>query len=503
MKMCHYRSLFPSRCKQAAENRCARRAIAIFLVAATLVFLSPRATSADALTFARAGDDAVATLLDVYYAGQGHWRLCDNSACPRSNGDWGADSATNILYLRWSLTRDPKIRSVVAEVAAAGPQYPPPCPKQPCPWWSDTPSWDALTLTREFEILGGDAPQTLDRARTAFDYAAKSTAFIGGKCPEIPYQLPRPSRNDTKTLESGSNLTKAALLLFEATENRIYLDSAIRRYAADRQYFLDPQIPLYTVNLHDNGRECVQEPRDFFASVNGNMIWSGLRLWRITGEKHYFDEAVATARAVDTMLSDSRGIFADLGGPNDVAEPLVEAMYVLATDVKLSFAREWILRNAAAALSARAANGTFSRFFDGPPQEEASIWETNGGLALQVAAAALSPDQGSVSTETWAAAKPAPALEKAPIILSFNGSGIAFVGTIGEPWEAEHLRVFIDNVETVDRTGMWQNHDMPLSHTVRFAWRWPSPGEHTVRIEPPLSASGQSNDLHLHSVVLP
>jgi hypothetical protein len=64
--------------------------------------------------------------------------------------------------------------------------------------------------------------------------------------------------------------------------------------------------------------------------------------------------------------------------------------------------------------------------------------------------------------------------------------GIALVGTLGEHCcEAGHARVFIDGAETVDTTGIWQNKScsgISLANTVLFAWRWPTPGRHTIQI---------------------
>jgi hypothetical protein len=184
-------------------------------------------------------------------------------------------------------------------------------------------------------------------------------------------------------------------------------------------------------------------------------------------------------------LSDGRGVFADLQGENDVVEPLVEAMYDLAADENLTFAREWILRNAGAALSGRAPDGTFARFFDGPWQSATSVWESNGGLALQIAAAALAPEATPAEVHAWKnghfVGDPVTTL---PATIQFDGSGIALIGTISEECQRDHLRVFIDGVETFDQTGMWQNANMPKGDSVLFAWRWPESGAHTIRIEP-------------------
>jgi hypothetical protein len=475
---------------------CALLVAVIFFVEASSV-----ARAAVLPTFSSAGADATATLLDVYYAGKGMWRTCNQAACRTSDSDWGADSATFTLFLRWSTTHGSKLAAIASDLLAAGPRYPERCTSRPCPAWSDTPSWDAVAFMREAQMLGGD-PTAVSRAEAAFHYATASAAFEGGACPSIPYQLPQPSRHRVKTLETDANLIKAGILLYRATREGSYLGDALQRYAADRKYFLDSAVPLYTVHVLDENGACTQTARRFFASVNGNMIWNGIQLWQLTQRREFYDEAIATARAVDAALSDDRGIFVDLQGENDVVEPLVEAMYDLAKNERLAFARTWILRNAAAALSARAADGTFSRFFDGPPQRTTSIWESNGGLALEIAAAGLEPDGSPISDGGWRAGRIAGViLTELPATIAFEGSGIALVGTIGASCETAHLRVFVDGVETFDRTGLWQNHNMPAGNSVRFAWRWVVPGKHTVRIESSDPAP-TANVIHLQSLVL-
>ncbi|HLI97777.1 MAG TPA: hypothetical protein VKT72_17040 [Candidatus Baltobacteraceae bacterium] len=37
----------------------------------------------------------------------------------------------------------------------------------------------------------------------------------------------------------------------------------------------------------------------FFASVNGDMFWNGVQLWKYTGQQHFYDKAIATAQSVD------------------------------------------------------------------------------------------------------------------------------------------------------------------------------------------------------------
>lgn len=479
-----------------------RAKICAIMVAAVLfcTVFSNAAATASSVTFSNAGSRAITTLLQVFYANNGSWRECNDITCHTTSSDWGADSATNALYLEWQTTRDPRVLNAMAHLEQTAPRYPSPCTNA-CPAWSDTPAWDAVALMREYETLGGP-PEALAKAEAAIRYVEQSQAFSRGACPEIPYQQPRPSRSQIKTIETDANLIKALLLVYDATHQQEYLNTALARYADDRKYYLDREAALYTVHVIDNGLRCEQVPRRFFASVNGDMISNGLELWRITGQQQYYDDAMATARAVDNNLSDAQGIFVDLQGQNDVEEPLIEAMYDLAANEHAVFAQDWILRNANAALSARGADGSFSRFFDGPPQTKTSIWESNGGTALEIAAAALAPNSAA-EVSTWDSAQIMPApVDTLPATIAFDGAGIALSGRMSDLYQKSHVRVLVDGVETFDRTGLWQNHSMPDSNSVFFVWRWPTAGRHVIQLMPANPAESVAGAVQLQSIVL-
>ncbi len=474
------------------------------LLAAAVFFCtvwSHASATVSSLEFSNAGAQAADTLLHVFYSGDGLWHTCNEETCRTTNSDWGADSATYTLYLQWLTTHDPRVPSAMTQLESTAPRYPTPC-TDACPAWSDTPAWDAVALMREYDALGGN-PESLEKAKAAIEYVVESRNFSRGACPELSYQQPRPSNSRVKTLETDANVIKASLLVYNATHDRVYLNAAISQYADDRKYYFDRDASLYTVHVIDDGNQCTQVPRRFFASVNGDMISNGLELWRITGQQQFYDDAIATARAVDANLSDAQGVFADLQGENDVVEPLVEAMYSLAEDEHLAFARAWILRNAAAALSARGPDGTFSRFFDGPPQTKTSIWESNGGLALEIAAASLSPNDDAEVT-AWRSAQILEApVDTLPATITFNGAGIALSGKMSALCEKAHVRVLIDGVETFDHTGLWQNYSMPRGNSVFFVWRWPTAGRHVIQLIPTNSAETVAGAVQLQSVVLP
>jgi hypothetical protein len=449
--------------------------------------LAVGAGTSEPQTFASAGRRATATLLGVYYAGGGLWRQCNAADCATGNRDWGYDSLTYALALRHRATRDGALLAPLSALVATAPSYPAPCTvASTCGSWSDVPEWDAIALADEYEATG-DAT-ALSKAEAAFAFVQRSSVYALGACPRIPYQQPGGGINRLKTLETEANAVKAALLLFRATHAQAYLTAARDAYDAARTYFLDPSVPLYSVYVFDDGTTCTQVPHRFFASVNGDMIWSGVELYGDTGVRGYIDEALATAHAIDRNLNDGRGVFADLQAENDVVEPLVEGMDTLAVRGQ-AFARAWILRNAAAALSARAPDGSFGRFFDGPPPSTTTTaWQTSGGLALEIAAAALAPHT-TASAGGWGGARRiARDVAVLPAILTFRGSGIALLGTLGEQCcEPGHARVLVDGRETFDRTGIWQNKSSSgrrIDGTVLFAWRWPKSSTHTLTFEP-------------------
>ncbi len=439
------------------------------------------AGAAPSMPFSQAGTQAVQSLLADYYAGAGEWRECDAPGCRTANSDWGTDAATDALYLRWSDTRDPRLRSIMAELIPTSRRFPAPCTSRPCGYWSDTPAWDAVTLMRVFEVTGD--PRALTRARAAYRFVRESAVFFAGACPSIPYQKAAPSQSHVKTLETLANEVKAALLLYRATGASAYLDQARSGYASAREYFLSDSSALYTIHVSDDGAACRTTPQRYFASVNGLMIWNGTELARDLHDPEYLDDALATAHAVDRQLSDPAGIFADTGGENDVVEPLVEAMERLAQDDGSAFAREWIVRNAQAALGARGADGNFARFFDGPSQRTASIWESNGGFAVEIAAAALEPNTDAPTSRSWSGARVDVApIRSLPVTMSVSGSALALVGEMGADCEAHHIHVFVDGSEINDHAGLWQNPTMPEDHPVFFAWRWSTPGVHTITL---------------------
>ena len=451
------------------------------------------------MTYAAAADAAAATLERRFYHRPGRWNLCVPGDCGTAERDWGADALAYALYLRWKLTGEPQALPIAAALIDTAPDYRARCKLGACTLWSDVPMWDAVAGARTYAMTGD--PRALEKARRALDAVDSSDAFARGACPEIDYQQPGGGDTKLKTLETDSNYIKAALLLHAATNEPFYLSRARAKYAAVRRHFLDPALPLYSVYLFDDGVSCRQLRGRFFASVNGNMIADGLALAAQTGDRHYRREALATARAVTRYLSDASGVYADLQADNDVGEPLVEAMYDVATAEHQRFARRWLLD--AAAVSRPAASGGYGRFFDGPaPAGPISAWSSSGGLTLAIAAGALDPD-GSPGPDRWAGARfVADPIATTPATIAFTGGAIALIGTIGDVCcEAGHVRVYIDGSETFDHTGIWQNKSPAsrrLPGSVLLSWRWPRAGRHTITLEPGIANAKEGNSfIHL------
>jgi hypothetical protein len=431
---------------------------------------------------------AIQMIENDFYNGAGEWHMCvPRQPCNTKNRDWGADVLTNILAFRWKLTRDRSVLPLVQRLIQTSHSY---APNQPGS--SDTAMWDAVADVREYQVTGSKL--ALHKAEAAFSWltSRQQAGFAAGACPSVDYQWTNRNRGDLKTLETGSNYIKAAILLYEATDRRAYLTDAQREYAISRKYFLTKSVPLYTTYIVDNGVTCHRLPGGYFASVNGNMIWSGAALAGLTGRRSYLTQAVATARAIATHLNDSAGVFADLQADNDIVEPLIEAMYKLATTDHQRFARRWLLRAASAAGADMTPAGAFGRFFDGPPPSGmVTAWQTSGGTALMQAAAALDFTGAPAHPDFWRQAifiRQSRKLTGPRLTITFTGRAIALIGAIGAHCcSLGHARVLVDGVRTFDQTGIWQNRTSPSVRQpgqVLFAWRWRTAGSHTITILP-------------------
>ena len=297
--------------------------------------------------------------------------------------------------------------------------------------------------------------------------------------------------NKLKTLETEANAIKAAILLYQETGDQLLPERPRRR--ATRLCANGSSIRrcrCYTTYVFDDGQRCTQLPHRFFASVNGDMIWSGVELARATGNADYLTggDRVGTGRRRPT--SPIPPASSPTCRPRTTSSSRWSRGCTRSRrEEHVSFARTWILDNAAAALSARAPDGAYGRFFDGPaPKTTVTAWQTSGGFALELAAAALDPKGIVRVSDRWTSAQSVTQTLAPGDTVTFTGSEIAFYGSLGEVCcEPGHARVFVDGRQTFDRTGIWQNKSssgLTIPDTVLFAWRWPKPGRHTISFAP-------------------
>lgn len=447
---------------------------------------------ASAGDYAARADLSMRLLEHTFYNGTGLWHMCTGLTCSTKNLDWGSDSLTYVLWFRWMLTKDPAVPPIMRTLAKTAHMW-----VRGDKGSSDTVMWDSIATAREYQVTGSQTALAKSEAAFRWVDSVMAGGFASGACPGVDYQWPHGRGGNLKTLETATNYIKAALLLHKITGSATYLAKAESQYDQVRRYFRTAGGPLYTVYVFDDGHTCRALPARYFASVNGNMIWAGAELAAQTGRQGYLRQAIATAKAVGSRLSDAAGVYAQLQADNDVAEPLIEAMYALAARDHQRFAATWLLTAASAAGADQNASGAFGRFFNGPPPASAATaWQVNGGAALIQAAAALDPHGAPADPAFWQRAKLVTdnrGLGDTPLEISFTGRAIAIMGSIGAVCcVTGHARVFVDGKETFDRTGIWQNMTSPSVEQpdqVLFAWRWPAPGPHTITIRP-----GMPND---------
>ena len=106
-------------------------------------------------TFRQTSDDALQAMETVFYQ-DGNWELCVPTQCgilKYDDFDWGADSLTAALYLRWSIDGDSDIPPMMTRLDANGATYGT-CTASSCPTWSDVPLWDSIAASHEHLVLG-------------------------------------------------------------------------------------------------------------------------------------------------------------------------------------------------------------------------------------------------------------------------------------------------------------------------------------------------------------
>jgi hypothetical protein len=169
------------------------------------------------------GDDALRVLEHQFFnAWDGKWNMCvPDIGCGSTNIDWGAESLTYTLYLRWITTQNSRLVSLFTALASTAPSHGS-CRQPGCSGWSDVAMWDPIAASEEHLATGRAGSLAL--ARESFDFVDRADAFGLGACPSIAYQQPGGGDNKLKTtLETDSNYIKAAVLLYRQTLDPMYL----------------------------------------------------------------------------------------------------------------------------------------------------------------------------------------------------------------------------------------------------------------------------------------
>jgi hypothetical protein len=250
MLSCQVKRLLPITRLQRFFPRMARTVAAVAVVSGLVLVLSVSVLSPPAnaqTTYLDFGNQAVQTLEQEYYNGDGTWHLCLPHICGTSDIDWGADSLTYALYLHWLLTNGRSVPPIMNSLAANAHLY-----STTDSTWSDVPMWDSIANAREYQVTG--SATALQKAKAAFAAVDGQPArYALGACPSINYQQPGGGSNHLKTLETDSNYVKAALLLYRLTNDSSYKNKAEAKYNTIRNTFLDTSVPLYTVYVFDDG----------------------------------------------------------------------------------------------------------------------------------------------------------------------------------------------------------------------------------------------------------
>jgi len=97
----------------------------VSVVAAAGLALTPSTTGTT--TFAALGRQATSTLTHTLYARNGYWNQCGPPGCGVANRDWGVDSLTYSLWLRWSTTHDKTLVPILRALIGTSPVYGAPC----------------------------------------------------------------------------------------------------------------------------------------------------------------------------------------------------------------------------------------------------------------------------------------------------------------------------------------------------------------------------------------
>lgn len=181
------------------------------------------------------------------------------------------------------------------------------------PWWNefvDDMEWIVLAQIRMYESSGNNA--YLAKARQMYDDWIRTQ---WGPEDEAPWHGGITWKTGTRKSKNACSNCPAAIIaarlhrLHEhagtgARPKQEYLEDAVMIYAWVKTRLFDPQ----TGAVHDHMNAQGEIGRAVFTYNQGTFIGAAHELYRITGERHYLEDAVKAARYVITRLSGNDGV---------------------------------------------------------------------------------------------------------------------------------------------------------------------------------------------------
>ncbi|MDR0510930.1 MAG: glycoside hydrolase family 76 protein [Rikenellaceae bacterium] len=162
--------------------------------------------------------------------------------------------------------------------------------------YTDDMEWIGIALMRIYNALGGSTSQYLDAARSMWPVIMSRWGVDGCGGGLRWCTTATPSAN---ACSNGPGAVMA-LLLYNATQDESYLNDAKKIYAWEKSTLLNQATGAIADNMQQGGT-ISGGPLTY---NQGTMMGAGYMLFKITGEKHYLDEASLMADYTLNNLTD-------------------------------------------------------------------------------------------------------------------------------------------------------------------------------------------------------
>ncbi|MGC3956965.1 MAG: glycoside hydrolase family 76 protein [Verrucomicrobiota bacterium] len=179
----------------------------------------------------------------------------------------------------------------------------------PPPWswdgWNDDIGWFSLALVRGYQMTGN--ANFLAQAEYGFNYAfgrGWDTNFNNGGIWEQQPEYTPPGQSISKEALSNDSLAQVACMLYQSTQNPVYLDRAQQIYAWVRTNIFNPQTGQVYAGIATNG--VVNQSSALYNQ--GTFVDLANLLYRITGQQFYYDDALKAVEFTRNNLT-VNGVF--------------------------------------------------------------------------------------------------------------------------------------------------------------------------------------------------